>query len=108
MLLQTVDDVGLVEFPNGGVGLLYGSGDADAELMTGVLRRHAADISGNDMHSILAVAHKRMEATFGFRSGSVDNGNEITCDDETVLAFLLGVLRYEALLDNIHCYCIVS
>ena len=102
MLLQTIDDVSLVKFPNRRVYLLYGSGDANAELMTSVLRRHATDIGCYDMHSVLAVAHKRMEATFGFRGGSVDDGNKITCDDETVLAFLFGVLRYEALLDDVH------
>ena len=76
--------------------------------MTRRVGRHLADKARDDLHGIAAIAHQEGVTVGGFRGRTVDDGNEVTCDDEAVLAFLLGVLCDQALLDDIHCYCRVS
>ena len=79
-----------------------GFGDAFAELLTTDIGRHAADISADYLHGIATIAHPGAMATAGLRSGTVDDSDEVICDDDSVLAFLLGVLRNDALLDDFH------
>ena len=82
--------------------LIDSAGDTQTELMTGRVSRHLTNIARNDLHSIATITHQKGVTMGSLRGGSVDHSDEVTCDDETVLAFLLGVLRYEALLDNLH------
>ena len=98
-----------MEFPDGHIGFLYGAGGTKAELMAVVTGRHVADIGGDNTHGALTVAHQEMEAAGGLRGGAVDDGNEVICDDEAVLASLFGVLRDQTLLDDLHIedWCIV-
>lgn len=39
---------------------------------------------------------------FCLSCAAIDNGYEIICDDDPVLAFLRGVFRYDALLYYFH------
>ena len=82
--------------------LVDGSGDAKTKLMTGRVCRHFADISRDNLHGIASITHQQRVMAGGFGCRPVDNGDEITCDDESVLAFLFGVLRDQALLDDLH------
>ena len=102
MLLQTGDDVDLMRSPDGDIDLADGSCHADAELVTGVGGRHVSDEGGDGTHGTKAVAHHRSPFTVGLRGGAVDDGNEVTCDDDSVLAFPGGALRSEALLYDLH------
>ena len=102
MCFQSFQNFRLVEFPDGRIGFLYGAGGTKAELMAVVTGRHAADIGGDNTHGAFTVAHQEMEAAGGLRGRAVDDGNDVTCDDEAVLASLFGVLRDQALLDDLH------
>ena len=77
-------------------------GDALAELLTTGVGRHAADIAAHEVHRIAPIAHPRAMVIGGLRGGSVDDGDEVICDDDSVLAFLRGVLRNDALLYYFH------
>ena len=79
-----------------------GSGDAFAELLTADVGWHAADITAYDSHGIASIAHPGAMAVGGLRGGSVDDGDEVICDDDSVLAFLRGALRNDALLYYFH------
>ena len=70
--------------------------------MTRDISRHLANITRDDLHGIAAVAHQKGVTTGGLRGGTVDDGDEVTCDDEAVLAFLLGVLGDQAFFDYFH------
>ena len=88
--------------PGGSVDGADGSGGGETELMTGGLGGHLADDTADDGHRIAAIRHAGTPLARGLRGGTVDDGNEVICDDDSVLAFLRGVLWCEALLDNIH------
>ena len=88
--------------------LVDGSSDAKTKLMTGRVCRHFADISRDDLHGIASITHQQRVMAGGFGCRPVDNGDEITCDDESVLAFLFGVLRDQALLDDSHGYWVMG
>ena len=77
-------------------------GDAFAELLTADVGRHTADIAAHQLHRIAPIAHPRAMVIGGLRRGSVDDGDEVICDDDSVLAFLRGVLRDDALLYYFH------
>ena len=72
-------------------------GSSHAELMARCVSGHSAYVLGNKAHSISPVAHQGVIATRGLGCRTVDNGDEIICDDDSVLAFLRGVLRDDAL-----------
>ena len=78
------------------------TGGTNTELMTGDVGWHFADIVCNDLHGKAAIAHHKRVTAGGFRGGTVYNSDEITCDNETVLAFLLGGLCDLVLLDDCH------
>ena len=64
--------------------------------------RHLPDISTDEQHGIAAIAHDRTMTAMGFRGTSVDNSNKIRSYDDSVLAFLAGAFRYDALFENFH------
>ena len=76
--------------------------DALAEVVAAGLGRHLADIAADERHGIAPVAHPRAMAAGGLRRAAVDDGDEVICDDDSVLAFLLGILRNDALLEDCH------
>lgn len=78
------------------------AGGTNTELMTGDVGWHFADIVCNDLHGKAAITHHKRVTAGGFRGGTVDNSDEITCDYETVLAFLFGGLCDLVLLDDCH------
>ena len=78
------------------------SGNTNTELMAAGVGRHLADITTDELHGIAAIAHKGAMATLGFGCAAVDNGNKIRSYDDSVLAFLAGAFRYDALLENFH------
>ena len=79
-----------------------GPGDAFAELLTADVGWHAADVAADKLHRIASIAHPGAMAVGGLRGGSVDDGDEVICDDDSVLAFLRGALRNDALLYYFH------
>ena len=96
------DHLMLVGTPEGDVDVAYGSCCAYAELVAGVAGRHAADVAGDGAHGSLAVAHRLVPFAPGLRGGAVDHGDEVICDDDSVLAFPGGVLRDDVLFDDVH------
>ena len=88
--------------PGGGVDGADGLCGLDAELMARCVGRHLPDKTADDGHRIAAIRHAGTPLACGLRSGAVDDGDEVICDDDAVLAFLSGVLRNEALLDDFH------
>ena len=80
-----------------------GFGNPLAELLAADVGRHVTDIAADEQHGIAPVAPPREVAAGGLRSGAVDDGDEVICDDDSVLAFLRGALRNDAFLYDIHC-----
>ena len=64
---------------------------------------HLTDIACCQLHGITAIGAKQAMAIVTLRRAAVDDGYEIIGYDDAVLAFLLGVFRYDALLENYHC-----
>ena len=64
--------------------------------------RHTVDIARSQLHGITTVGAQQAVAVVALRGAAVDDGDEVICDDDGVLAFLLGVLRDEALFDDFH------
>ncbi len=77
-------------------------GDTGEELLTGGGLRHAPDISLSELHSITAVRAQDAMTVVGLRSAAVDDSNEVRGDDDSVLAFLFGILGDEILFDDFH------
>ncbi len=78
------------------------SGNTYAELMTAGVSRHFADIATDEQHGIATIAHEGAMVVLGFRGATIDNCYKIRSYDDSVLAFLVGVFRYDALLENFH------
>ena len=64
------------------------------------VRRHLADEAADDGHGVTAVGHAGTPLARSLRCGAVDDSDEVICDDDSVFAFLRGVLGDEALLDD--------
>ena len=64
--------------------------------------RHAANVAGDQLHGIAPIAAKKAVTMLRLRRGAIDDGYEIICDDDSVLAFHLWILRDEFLFDNLH------
>jgi len=78
------------------------SGDTRQELFTSSRFRHTADITLSQLHGIAPVGAQQAMSILALRSAAVDHSDEVICDDDAVLAFLLWVLGNEILLDNFH------
>ena len=80
------------------------SGDATKKgLACGVLG-HAADIVADQLHGVSTVAAEQAVAILRLGRGTIDNCNKISAYDDSVLAFLRGILGYEGLLDYFHAW----
>ena len=88
--------------PGGGVDIADGLCGGDAELMARCVRSQFLDDTADDGHRITAVGHTGAPLARGLRGRAVDDGDEVICDDDSVLAFLRGILWCEALLDDFH------
>ena len=88
--------------PGGGVDIADGLCGGDAELMARCVRGQPSDDAADDGHGVAAVGHAGTPLARGLRGRAVDDGDEVICDDDSVLAFLRGVLWREALLDDSH------
>ena len=84
------------------------SRDALHKLRAGNVFRHLADITTDQQHRIASIAIEQTVAILRLAGRTVDNGYEVICDDDSVLAFLRGVLRDEALLDDLHVACLYT
>ena len=78
------------------------TGNTNTELMAAGVGGHFAYVATDELHGIAAIAHEGAMATLGFGCAAVDNGNKIRSYDDSVLAFLAGDFRYDALLENFH------
>ena len=79
--------------------------DAAQELMTGHLSGGMAQVAADQPHRLSSVAAEDAMAIVSLRGRPVDDGAKVRGDDDAVLAFLLRVLRDEALLDDGHDAC---
>ena len=86
--------------PGGGVDITDGLRGSDAELMARCVRGQLSDDAADDGHGVAAVGHAGTPLARGLRGGAVDDSDEVICDDDSVFAFLRGVLGDEALLDD--------
>ena len=96
MLLHSVD------WETQPVMLAYCLGDTHTELMARYVGRHLAYIAADEHHGITAIAQWWAMTSFCLGCAAIDNGYEIICDDDPVLAFLRGAFRYDALLYYFH------
>ena len=64
--------------------------------------RHVADVATGQLHGVTAIAAEQAVAILRLAGRTIDDGNEVICDDDSVLAFLRGILWDESLLDNFH------
>ena len=64
--------------------------------------RHVADVATGQLHGVAAIAAEQAVAILRLAGRTIDDGNEVICDDDSVLAFLRGILWDESLLDNFH------
>lgn len=81
------------------------SGDALAEVMAAGRGGHLTDIAADELHGIVPVALPRAVAAVGLGGAAVNDGDEIICYDDSVLAFLCGILGDDGLFDDFHCCC---
>ena len=72
------------------------------ELLTGRSLGHAADVTADKLHGISSVGAEQAVMIVRLRGASVDDCDEVTCDDHAVLAFPFGALGDESLLYNFH------
>ena len=84
------------------VVLAYGLCNAHTELMARCVGWHLAYVAADEHHGITAIAQWWAMTSFCLGCAAIDNGYEIICDDDPVLAFLRGVFRYDALLYYFH------
>ena len=75
--------------------------------MTGYVLGCLAKILSDELHRIATVGAEEAVAACGLRGGAVDDSYEIICDDDSVLAFLVGILRNDDLFDDVHCGMVV-
>ena len=76
--------------------------DSPAELMAADVGGHMAYIAADKQHGVSPVAHPATMSALGLGGAAVDDGDEVICDDEAVLAFLRGILWDEALFEDCH------
>ena len=76
--------------------------DTHTELVARCVGRHPTDIPTDELHGIAPVTHPGAVAPFGLRGAAIDDSDKVSGDDDPVLAFLLGVFRYDALLCYFH------
>lgn len=82
--------------------LTYLLGDTNTEVVIADVLWRFPDKTLYYLHGIAAVALEETVAATCLRCGTVDDGNEIRSDDDSVLAFFLWVLRNDVLLYNFH------
>ena len=63
---------------------------------------HTADVAADELHGVAPVGTPQAMAQLALRGAAVDDGYEVSGDDDAVLAFLLGVLGDEGLFDDLH------
>ena len=73
-----------------------------AKLVAGDVLGHPSYGLANNLHGKAAIGTEEAIAAAGLAGGTVDDSNEVIGDDDSVLAFLRGVLRDEALFDDLH------
>ena len=61
-----------------------------------------ADVAADELHGIAAVGAPQTMAQLALGCAAIDDGNEISGDDDAVLAFHLGVLGNECLFYDLH------
>ena len=76
--------------------------DAAEKLLAGGGLGHAADVAADQLHGVTAVAAQQAVAQQALRRAAVDDGYEVSGDDDSVLAFRLWVLGDEYLFYNLH------
>ena len=86
----------------GKVALANDARGSEAELVARDVLGHTSDIATDELHGVASIAHRAVMASLGLRGGAVDDGYEVSGDDDSVLAFLRGVLRDDALLYYFH------
>ena len=77
-------------------------GDTYTKLMTRSVGRHLAYIVTDELHRIAPIAHERAMALMGLGGATIDDCDKIRSYDDAVLAFLVGVFRYDALFYYSH------
>ena len=80
--------------------------DLFSDTQTEIVTRYAfwgfANILPNEFHGIAPITIKETVTTIGLRGRAVNDCNEIVSDDDAVLAFLLGIFRYDDLFYYLH------
>ena len=79
--------------------------DTTQELLTSRCLGHASDVTADKLHGISSVGAEQAVMIVRFRCASVDDSDEVICDDHAVLAFPLWALGDESLLYNFHEVC---
>ena len=85
--------------------LLDGGGDPTTKLCRSGRRRHLFYISADDGGGIASVAHPPRQTAIGLACAAVDDGDEVSGDDDCVLWFLFRVFAYYLLFYDFHTCC---
>lgn len=78
------------------------AGNSRQELLARGGLWHVANIATHQLHGIAAIGAQDTVAVVGLGGAAIDNGYEISGYDDSVLAFLCGILGNDCLLDNLH------
>ena len=73
--------------------------------MTSHLFGGMTQVAAYQPHRLSAIAAEDAMAIVCLRGRAVDDGDEVRGDEDAVLAFSLGILRDEALFDDLHDVC---
>ena len=76
--------------------------DTPQELFASSALRHFADIACSQLHGVTAIRAKQAVAVIALRRATVNDGYKVSAYDDSVLAFLLGVLGDDGLFYNLH------
>jgi len=76
--------------------------NSSQEFLASDVFRHVADVATDELHGIAAVGTPQTMAQLALGCAAIDDGNEISGDDDAVLAFHLGVLGNESLFYDLH------
>lgn len=77
-------------------------GHTSQELFTCYILGHAGNVTADELHGISSVRPEQAVMIVRFRGTAINDSNEVICYDDSVLAFLLGILGDESLLYYFH------
>ena len=76
--------------------------DTTYKLLASDVFGHAADVAADELHGIAAIGAPHAMTQLALGCAAIDDGYEVSGDDDAVLAFHFGILGYEGLFYDLH------